>query len=208
MQCEIHCKVQGISRTSPGVAAPVGVFLDCCRNTTQNAPFFSLLGLLSRACRHKLQQAGSSKPLGRAGDPLPEETLGTRGSLVLANTQMHPPALRGYGRVPSVSVSPVSFLLPGFPSLGGGDQGAQMENRGRLCALSKKKKKKQPTAAPTGFCLFFPSSCSLSTFPSPCQLLDAKIQAGHIPNDPSPFHHYQQKKQMGVFSCDVELVKS
>lgn len=116
--------------------------------------FFSLLELLSRACRHKLQQAGSSKPLGRAGDPLPEETLGTRGSLVLANTQMHPPALRGYGRVPSVSVSPVSFLLPGFPSLGGGDQGAQMENRGRLCALSKKKKKNNPLQLQQGFVSF------------------------------------------------------
>lgn len=100
--------------------------------------FFPPLGLPSRACRHKLQQAGSSKHLGRAGDPLPEETLGTRLSLVLANTQMHPPAFHGHGRVPSASVSPASSLLPGFPGLGGGDQGAEIQNTGKLCALSKK----------------------------------------------------------------------
>lgn len=99
---------------------------------------FSPLGLLRRTCKHKLQQAGSSKCLGRVGDPLSEETLGTRVSLVLANTQMHPPAFHGHGGVQSASVSPASFLLPGFPSLGRRDQGAQIQNRSKFCALSKK----------------------------------------------------------------------
>lgn len=41
---------------------------------------------------------------------------------------------------------------------------------------------KEISAVPTGLCLFFTSSCSLSIFPNPSQLFDAKVQAGHFPD--------------------------